>query len=148
MASALEPLKLAVALLGDDHVRKRIAGARPQQSDVAAVRGRGPQSREERRLEEDLNDAANALRWAFLRAAEAAGAARQIDATPAIWAFEVDDGEWSDAETTIEAAIRTIAGMVGHPVPPAHLSATSVVLDVIRSSERSRTAISGPRWSH
>lgn len=53
----------------------------------------------------DLNAAMAPMRWRGLLAAEHAGAAHQFDATPAIWAWEVDDPTWQAALDAIDVAM-------------------------------------------
>ncbi len=90
-------------------------------------------------LDDDLNVVAFPVRWAFTMAAERAGAAHQIDATPALWAFEMAEGDWDHAETTVLAAIVGLSGTLPGPPPEGYLKAWRVVHDI--ASERPRVVL-------
>ena len=82
-------------------------------------------------LDTDLNAAMAALRWRGLRAAERAGAAYQIDATPAIWAWEIDDPTWRAALDAIDVAMAVSAlKSEGLPVTIGMADAHRQVLEI------------------
>ena len=87
-------------------------------------------------MDTDLNAALAPLRWRGLNAAEAVGAAYQIDATPAIWAMKVDDPTWEAALETIEVAMKVcVLDMEGLPVTTEMRAAQELVLDLARAAE-------------
>jgi hypothetical protein len=137
-ADALEPVRRAIARLDEPGVVRRLAAGMPTRQEIREVydrlrasRGRsgGPDF-----LDYDLNAVAFPVRWAFKMAAERAGAAYQIDATPALWAFEMAEGDWDDAETTVLAAIVGLSGTLPGPPPDGYIRAWRVVHDI--ASER------------
>lgn len=51
-----------------------------------------------------------------------------------LWAFDVADSEWTEAEDTIEAAIHVRTGMLCLPVPEGFAAAHRLVLAVVSRS--------------
>ncbi len=94
------PIGSALDRLRDPDVIARLAAELPP-VDARRLAGSAANG-----LDTDLNAALAPLRWRGLNAAEAVGAAYQIDATPAIWAMKVDDPTWEAALETIEVAMK------------------------------------------
>jgi hypothetical protein len=126
LTAAIEPLGRAVSRLGDPVVLTRLAAALPPEEmwkQNGGARWNG--------LDTDLNAAMAPLRWRALLAAEHAGAAHQIDATPAIWAWEVDDPTWRAALDAIDVAMAVSAlQSEGLPVTTGMREAHRQVLEV------------------
>lgn len=90
-------------------------------------------------LDTDLNSAMYPMRWRGLLAAEHAGAAHQVDATPAVWAWEVDDPTWQAALDAIDVAMAVRAlQSEGLPVTTGMAEAHRQVLEIATEQAATR----------
>jgi hypothetical protein len=109
---AIDPITGVVGRLGDPTVVALLAAALPP-AQMWQVNGGASWNG----LDADLNAAMFPVRWKGLLAAERAGAAHQLDATPAIWAWEVVDPEWRTALDALDVAMAVrILDVEGLPV--------------------------------
>lgn len=134
LAAAIEPLGRAVARLGDPVVLARLAAALPSEEMRTEIGG----SRSEH-PDDDFSRAMARLRWQGLLAAERAGAAHQFDATPAIWAWEVDDPTWQAALDAIDVAMAVHALQLdGLPVTTGMAEAHRQILEIVTEQAATR----------
>ena len=101
LSAAIEPVGRVVDRLREPVIVARLAAALPP---VEAWRDERGGARWDGH-DTDLNAAMAPLRWRGLLAAERAGAAHQFDATPAIWAWEVEDPTWRAALDALDVAM-------------------------------------------
>jgi len=123
--AALKPIEPAVGRLNRPDVVARLAAARPPAGEQVYT-GSARDG-----LDPDLNSAMFPPRWRGLLAAERAGAAHQFDATPALWAWAVDDPTWRAALDTLDVAMRVaVMDMEGQPVTPGMRAAHRLALEI------------------